>query len=112
VSGLQVRAVSSSIVEDSVAALRRASLDLDEAAMRLEVSDRYTEADALREAAQHLRMKARDLKRPAAGGVTATATESLHNTANVYRRGFTGYPATTADDDSATWRTSPVDISR
>ena len=56
------QAFAKMIEEDPVAALRRASLDLDEAAMKLEVSDRYAEADALREAAQHLRIKARQFK--------------------------------------------------
>jgi hypothetical protein len=89
------QAFASSIEEDSVAALRRASLDLDEAAMKLEVSDRYAEADALREAAQHLRVKARDLKHSASAGETAAATQSL------YRPGTTGYPATNANDDES-----------
>jgi hypothetical protein len=68
------RAFSSNIEEDSVAALRRASLDLDQAAMKLEVGDRYAEADALREAAQHLRIKARQLKQGAA--VTSSSSAS------------------------------------
>jgi hypothetical protein len=85
-------------VEDSVAALRRASLDLDEAAMRLEVSDRYSEADALREAAQHLRIKARQLKEGASVSTTRSSTDSA-----VQATGYTGsaygsasfiYPAT------------------
>jgi hypothetical protein len=89
------KAFSSSIQEDSVAALRRASLDLDEAAMRLEVSDRYAEADALREAAQHLRVKARDLKRSASAGETAATIRSP------YRPGITGYPAMNENDDES-----------
>ena len=68
-------AFASSIGEDSVAALRRASVDLDEAAMRLEAGDRYAEADALREAAQHLRVKARGLKQSASAGQTTTASQ-------------------------------------
>ena len=55
--------------ENATAALRRAGTELDEAARRLEESDRYCEADALREAAQLLRVKARGLK----NGETATA---------------------------------------
>jgi hypothetical protein len=111
VSAPRGRAVSSSIEEDSVAALRRASLDLDEAAMRLEVSDRYSEADALREAAQHLRMKARDLKRPATGAVTATATE-FHDAVTRYRTGITDYPGTNAQEDQPKAFKFSVGISR
>jgi hypothetical protein len=99
-------AFSSSIQEDSVAALRRASLDLDEAAMRLEVGDRYAEADALREAAQHLRAKARDLKRAASAGETAATTQSP------YCPGITGYRAAEANDDESHWHVSPVGLTR
>jgi hypothetical protein len=46
-------------------ALRHASRGLDEVAANLEEQERYAEADAVREAAQQLRMKARDLKKTA-----------------------------------------------
>jgi hypothetical protein len=48
--------------ETPVATLRRTGMALDEAAQRLEESERYSEADALREAAQLLRLKAREFK--------------------------------------------------
>jgi hypothetical protein len=84
------QAFASSIEEDPVAALRRASLDLDEAAMKLEVSDRYAEADALREAAQQLRFRARQLKQGAE--VTSSSSASAVQA--------TGYsPATHCSED-------------
>ena len=46
-------------------ALRHASRGLDEVAANLEEQERYAEADAVREAAEQLRMKARDLKKTA-----------------------------------------------
>ncbi len=80
--------------ENPTAALRRAGTELDEVASRLEENDRYTEADALREAAQLLRVKARGLK----NGESATAhmqspkwtSESAPSAAD-YRYGTTKY---------------------
>jgi hypothetical protein len=50
---------------DPMSALRHASRGLDEVAANLEEQERYSEADAVREAAQQLRVKARDLKKTA-----------------------------------------------
>ena len=50
---------------DSVTALREASLQLDLVAHRLELLDLYSQADATRELAQRLREDARQLKRAA-----------------------------------------------
>jgi hypothetical protein len=44
--------------------------------MKLEVSDRYAEADALREAAQQLRVRARQLKGGASVSMTSSASAS------------------------------------
>jgi hypothetical protein len=100
------KAYASSIEVDSVAALRRASLELDEAAMRLEVSDRYAEADALREAAHHLRVKARDLKRLPSAGSTAAVDQPP------FVPESTGYSAPKPNDDEPQWFTSPVGLTR
>jgi hypothetical protein len=54
---------------DPIIALRHASHGLDKVAEHLEEQERYAEADAMREAAQQLRLKARSLK----NGMSSTA---------------------------------------
>jgi hypothetical protein len=98
ISAPLARAVATSIEENAVLALRGASFDLDEAAKQLEACDRYHEADALRQAAQELRIKARELKKLAHVAASPTTNGSAYGSGVVYEEGGYGAANTTFDE--------------